>query len=273
MVNLGLVIQGIGTAVSILLTAALVRLYRIQTDLNRYEMDRDARKIHTDELRKRVRYWLDEENYPEGPETPDFLNTGSGRLPKVTRVTVRPASESIYARSIDEELEEFDVVPEKLQRDRYMDNFLQNHADNIDQLVTEITELQSEFRETRDEFFDACPQGKQVQLRDECLVEPIDGNYEQWFFERVILMERERIERDQLLENVEEGVVDTPGMGGEDHIKYRAEPIDSAPLVYKATFLKGDRQAFSDETLKQEVEPLIVDTLRRDIERIDDGEP
>jgi hypothetical protein len=269
MVSAQLLVEIIGIAGSLLLSTFLVLLYKKQTELNEYEMNRDARKIHTAVLKERIQYWLGETDEPQEYPPHHPLSDNSTNLPSVGRTSVSPASDETTIWGVGEE-RPFRVIPGKLDGDRYMEDFLENHAEDIESLRQEILTLNSKFTSQREEFYNKCPEGRESE-KSEYRIRPIEGNFEEWLFERVILLERGFYNKEDLKEMVESGVTG-PGPGArEDSIRFQGVPGDSGPAVYECEFksIEGLSE-YSQKNFSAEVESAVIECLSAAIEEIID---
>lgn len=261
-------------AISSLLTLFLVLLYRKQTRLNEYEMERDARKIHSDVIRERIRYWLgatDEEDIGIQSHNVSDFETNPTRLPRVQDTDIESAPvEGMYVLGAGDEVE-FSVIPDQLQEDRYFQDFLTNHGGPVEDLVNQISERQAEFASLRDEFIDECSVGKTIEEPDYTL-EPIQPNYNEWIFRSVVKLER-GIRGKQKLKNIVESAVTGTGIGAPGGIAFRAENPDTKPTVYKCEFDGIGHQDYQERGLDDEVQPAIIESLHSAIDQIDSEEP
>ncbi len=140
-------------AISGILTAALVVLYSrqakimdSQSDLLEQEMNREARKQHSETLRKRVEIWHGNPEKEVG-DTP--VDTPSNNTPTVGTRSFNSASGSYTPKFEDEP---FHVIPKRLRDDRYLEDLLENHAPDLRETAEEISSLQAGFDETRAGF-------------------------------------------------------------------------------------------------------------------------
>lgn len=192
MVNLsGDWLTALNIVVSAVLTAALVILYFKQTrilesqrDLLTHELNREARQQHTETLRERVQIWHGNPNYETG-ETP--LDGPDMNLPVVRGASFESAPFNTFA-ALSRDEEQFQVIPGKLQGDRYLDDLLQNHAPDLKEKKEDIEKLHSQFVSLRNEFKEEYDDDVVLEKEDYVL-EPADF-LAQWVFELVVMLER-----------------------------------------------------------------------------------
>lgn len=188
--------QFAGVAVSGILSAALVGLYYHQTvllndqiDLRTQEINREVRLNHTEALRQRVYAWLGTDDLPQTiTSIEDIFRDEDNRLPKVTATDVQPADD--YIETIGEP-DEFHVIPFGLEDDRYFEDLLKNHAQELEEHAETINEHYSEFVDLRSRFEDGF---EGVKIEEEKLrVEP-DVFLKNSIFEGIVKIERARKE-------------------------------------------------------------------------------
>lgn len=184
----------LGIIVSATLTAALVTLYFKQTDilnaqheLLTQELNREARQQHTETLRDRVRKW---HGNPD-KETPDHpLEDIERNIPSIIGASFHSASANGFYEGIQDD--EFQVLPDSLNGDRYLTDLLENHAPDLQNTKDEIESLHENFIESRTQFRETFSDDLVLESESYRL-EPADYLY-QWLFEFLILYENGSID-------------------------------------------------------------------------------
>jgi hypothetical protein len=248
--------------VSAMLTAALVLLYFKQTrllesqrDLLTQELHREARQQHTETLRERVQIW---HGNPEKAEPEDILDQSGLNLPAVQRASFSSAPTGSYVATSWRD-ESFQVVPYRLQDDRYLQDLLENHAPDLQETKQEIERLHERFGTLREDFMQTYDEGvvcDQVDYR----LEPADY-FDRWVFEFLVQYERGSLEDfDEIRERAE--IELTQGSTGmhpdEPRLWIQAGTGGSSIAVYSALWTADDQEALYDWNSEIEAETLGV---------------
>lgn len=263
--------QFAGVVTSGILTAALVALYynqtmllRDQIDLRAQEINREVRLNHTETLRQRIHAWLGADEIPRTIDSVDDIIRDSGeRLPKVTAADVEPAEGFVH--SFDDP-DEFRVVPLSLERDRYFNDLLENHAPDLENRRKQINRLYSEFAEHRGRFKNDF---EGVSLDEEGLrVEP-DVYLSDCIFEGLVKIERGRTdswedELESIMNGFDEGGNTSPQ---EDELRFM-QGVYERRSIYCVTPEDQSVHDVSDDTAKG----LAKAALRETVERINTDE-
>ena len=266
------VVAGLG---SIVLTAGLVYLYSRQTsiqeeqqDLLRRDLNREVRMGHTETLRKRIRAWhgdMDEIGVKEG----GAWFTDETNLPKVTGVDVEPAPPLVEV--IGQEVD-FRVVPEALEDDRYLQDLLENHADDLYELKKEIEQQYEEFDSARKAFYEESPGGPAIKT-DDYILQPRE-TFTEWVFDRAVLLNRKQRDREKqkmkdIVESRLTGTNSADPNSGEKY--YSASGVDDrGPATYEASAISGD---YGDiEKNEEEIDSRLIEIHWDAIDEIGDGE-
>lgn len=266
------VVAGLG---SIVLTAGLVYLYSRQTsiqkeqqDLLRRELNREVRMGHTETLRNRIRAWhgdIDEIGVKEG----GAWFSDETNLPKVTGVDVEPAPPLVEV--IGQEVD-FRVVPEALEDDRYLQDLLENHADDLRELKKEIEQQYEEFDSARMAFYEEYPGAPIIETND-YLLQPREA-FTEWIFERAVLLNRTQRDREKqkikdIVESRLTGTNSADSNSGEKY--YSASGIeDRDPATYEAIAVSGDYKDIKKS--EEEIESRLIEIHWDAIDEIGDDE-
>lgn len=256
-------------SVSAVLTAALVILYFRQTsilesqrDLLTQEINREARQQHTETLRERVRTW---HGNPD-QETPEHLLEGPDlNIPSVHGASFESAPTGLYAAGPPSEDAPFQIIPDQLQGDRYLQDLLENHAPDLREKKEEIEELHDRFTSLRDEFEQEYEDGIVVE-KQEYTLEPAEF-LSRWVFDQVVLKERGRFDNfDELQERafsqIERG--ETSLHPDEPRIWIQADIGGGRRYaVYSASIESYDRERMQDlrSPAQEDVEELMQQVL------------
>lgn len=254
------VINAIG---SVGLTLMLVILYWKQHGLLKRELNREVRQNHTETLKKRVREWhgdIDSIGLSDDP-VEQFQNNLN--LPTVRGASVEPAPAVMSAVGQEDD---FRVVPETIEDDRYLQDLLENHAPDLRELKETIEDLHGEFMDAQESFIDEYPEGKTIDANGYALM-PMDY-YPKWVFKRAVLLHRSLYESDK---EREKGIAETRLQGTNSASSEKAviwySPIsDGGQGTYMAKFDSGDlRQADQHE---DEIEDTLIRIHNRSIDDI-----
>lgn len=262
--------QFAGVVTSGILTAALVGLYYHQTillrgqiDLRTQEINREVRLNHTETLRQRIHAWLGTNEIPQTNNSiEDIIHDNGERLPKVTAADVEPAESYVY--SFDSP-EEFRVIPFGLERDRYFDDLLKNHAPELKKRKERINQLYTEFAEYRDRFksdFEG------VSLNEAGLRAEPDQYLSNCIFEGIVKIERGRSESwdDEL--RVIRNAFDDGGYTAQEEDELRfMQGIQNRRSIYCVSSEERPVHKIPDETatnLAKEVLQKTVDQINTD---------
>lgn len=262
-------------AISAVLSAALVILYFRQTtilesqrNLLTQELNREARQHHTETLRERVRIW---HGNPDKETAENPLNQPDMNLPRVLGASFKSAPTGIYAALSPEE-EPFQVVPDQLQGDRYLNDLLQNHAPDLREKKEEIERLHSRFVSLREEFKEEY--NGDVVEKEEYTLHPADF-FTRWIFELVIRLNRGDFEdfdelREQALPRIESG--DTGLHPDKPWIWIRVDRGGGRALgIYSARTDSYDREELQE--LRPDAKEDVQEVARQATERIDEDYP
>ncbi|WP_410765646.1 hypothetical protein [Haloferax sp. DFSO60] len=181
----------LNVAVSAALSSALVLLYfrqsailESQKELLKAEMNRGIREQHTETLRERVRKW---HGNPDREISDDPINQPSKNLPFVGTVSFSSApspNEISYAFEEDE----FRVIPQYLENDRYMRDLLENHAPDLKKQAERVVSLKEQFDTHQQKFLTEFNYEHEGQY-NEFALEPQD-HLSLWLFEHLVRLER-----------------------------------------------------------------------------------
>lgn len=180
--------------VSGVLTASLVILYFRQTtilesqrDLLTRELNREARQQHTETLRERVRTW---HGNPDNESSLDPIEVPEQTLPRVNQASFESPSTGwgMAATSVDDT---FQVIPDKLQDDRYLEDLLANHAPDLQEAKEEIEGLHERFTALREEFGQEYQDGI-IHDDDQRTFKPRD-DLAKWIFDLEVMRERDEL--------------------------------------------------------------------------------
>lgn len=262
----------IGILASGILSYLLVVLYRQQKDLKKSELNRDVRTQHTEVLRERIRYWLDaEDNDPNSPrphaEGLDFVST---RLPVVKRTTVDPAQDNSRPSAAEES--DFRVLPVKLVDDEYVADFLENHARDVDDVVSEIHTLNTEFETLQSEFIEECEIGERFETEDYVL-RPIEEGLARWVFKRIIELERGFYTKEEIKPSEGESLSGQRSGRDDEDFFFRGSDSDSSEAVYLCQWKSVNREQFYEDGLYEEAEASVINALRNSINQINTNGP
>jgi hypothetical protein len=237
-----------------------------KTLLNR-ELNREARQAHTNILRERVKMWRGrEEKFDNEPVDVNRATQESngGNLPEVHYTGVKPAKASNSGWVFGQE-DEFCVIPRDLHSDRYFRDFLENHADDVAELVEEINDLYDRFEEKRDGFYDEFPNREPVEFED-MTVEYRD-HYSKWVLGQISEIIRGNSDKERLKEIAESAISSEAPTGiPEENI-----------TVYPGHFIGYEANSFlevhsHDEDLwddsREQVEKELIKLLNEEIDRI-----
>lgn len=180
---LSLTVSGILSASLVILYFRQTRLLKSQKELLTQELNREARQQHTEALRKRVRSW---HGNPDREIASNPLKQKGLNIPKVRGATFSSSPTGVYSD------DSFQVVPDHLQNDRYLEDLLENHAPDLRKAKNEVEKVYSEFTSLREEF----KRGFEDDIlyeSDEIRIE-LDDLLSQWIFEFLIRHERGMIE-------------------------------------------------------------------------------
>lgn len=215
LLNWSPVISGVG---SLILSTALVWLYYQQKELDKKRINREVRSKHTEILRERVELWLGESQSRSGEE---YSN-----LPQVkgAKIDPAPAKHNIAFE------EQFRVVPEMIEKDRYLEDLLDNHAEDLKVLKEGIEQKYEIFKSLKNEFMDL-HEGGEVLERDMYVIRPTDA-FNEWIFGRAVLLYRDTYYgKEELKEIVDDGVENTPHGYG-DTIMYSGSSSAASPRKF-----------------------------------------
>lgn len=156
-------LTALNVGVSAILTAALVSLYygqisvlQSQEDLKRTEINMEIRKQHTEALRKRVAAWHGNTEPTQMSDNPLPVprNDDERGLPRANSTGFSSAPGEVDV-AVPFEDREFDVVPIGLQDDPFLDDFVNNHANDVNKCVKSIERHQAKFDSLRSQFVDS----------------------------------------------------------------------------------------------------------------------
>lgn len=260
-------ISGIGT---LILTTGLVYLYKRQTNIQenqqellKSELNREVRRGHTEILRERIRYWHGDLEEVGSSGAEPWISDDT-RLPSVRGADVEPAPPSIN-QAIGES--EFRVIPEDIEDDRFLKDLLENHADDLQNLKTNIEQQYEEFDRKRVNFQENCPPGEVIET-DEFVLEPMSA-YTRWLFERAVLLNREnsRKDKEKMKRIVESRLPDSVSGNSENGSKfYSPKGLDGGKSTYQAIPKSGNIEDLDE--YDAEIEEALIRIHNEAIENI-----
>lgn len=237
----------IGAIGSVVLSLMLVVLYAKQHGLLKRELNREVRRKHTETLKRRIREWHgDMDNVGLSDDPAEQIRNGSN-LPVVKSPSVEPAPAEI---SFVGEEDDFRVIPETIEDDRYLQDLLENHAPDLRELKETIEDMNGEFVAAREAFVDECPEGETIDA-DGYYLRPMEY-YPEWVFQRAVRIHRSLYETDRAREK---GIAERRIQGANSADPERAviwySPVsDGGRSTYEAEFDSGDLEEtdrFEDE--------------------------
>lgn len=262
-------------AVSAVLSAALVILYFRQTtilesqkDLLTQELNREARQQHTETLRERVRTW---HGSPDKEISNSPFDESELNIPTIAGASFRSAPTGIYTAVRPEE-EPFQVLPDQLKGDRYVEDLLENHAPDLKSQKQHIEDLYNQFAELKEEFREEF-EGKTVE-HENYRIEP-DDYLSLWIFQLLVLKERGLLDdfedlKDRAISEFERG--ETSLHPDEPRIWVQVEKGGGSYYsVYSALYESSDRDAINDN--RSEIKKHVKEVVRAVLEDIDDDYP
>lgn len=237
----------IGAIGSIVLTLMLVILYAKQQGLLKRELNREVRWNHTETLKKRIREWHGDMDNIGLSDDPTEQIRNNSNLPVVKSASVEPAPAVI---SFAGEEDDFRVIPETIEDDRYLQDLLENHAPDLRELKETIEHLNEEFVAARETFIDEYPEGETLDA-DGYHLRPMDY-YPEWVFQRAVRLHRSLYETDKEREQdiAESRIQGTNSADSERAVIWYSPVSDGGRSTYKVTFDSGDLERadqFEDE--------------------------
>ncbi|WP_411963360.1 hypothetical protein [Haloferax sp. YSMS24] len=237
----------IGAIGSVVLTFMLVVLYAKQQGLLKRELNREVRWKHTETLKRRIREWhgdMDNIGLPDDPV--EQIQNGSN-LPVVKSASVEPAPAVI---SFGGEEDDFRVIPETIEDDRYLQDLLENHAPDLRELKETIEDLNEEFVAAQEAFVDECPEGETIDA-DGYHLRPREYNPE-WVFQRAVRIHRSLYETDKDREkDIAESQIQGTNSADPERAVFWYSPVsDGGRSTYEVEFDSGDLERtdrFEDE--------------------------
>ena len=227
----------LGALGSILLTIALVILYYQQYQLHNWEYNQDIRRRHTETLKERIRVWHG--NIDDVGDEIDPLGGDNTNLPTVKQASVEPAPGEIDFIGLKKE---FRVVPAKIENDRYFNDLLENHAEDLDALKEEIEQQHTRFTELREEF--EAEYEMPDPIEEDGFTIATTKSFPQWLFESLLRIQRSNFETDTKdIINELEAAIDRTGSGrsSEGTIAFGGHPAGgSTQYILRATLDSGD---------------------------------
>jgi len=261
--------------VSAILSGSLVILYFMQTrilksqrELLTQELNREVRQQHTETLRDRVRTWHGNPDREIG-ETP--IDGPEMNLPSVRGASFETASSWGYGSGRDEE--RLEVVPKRLQGDRYLQDLLENHAPDLCEAKEEIEESYNQFVSLRKEFRDAYDDSIVLET-EEYTLEPA-SSFDQWIFELLVLLNRGKLDsfddlRDKAISRIEQG--NSSARSDEPMIWIRtAQGGGKSYAIYSASLETDDREKLQE--IRPEAEEQTKDLVEQILDNIEEEYP
>jgi len=229
--------QVLGALGSIVLTIALVGLYYQQYRLYKWESNQDIRRRHTETLKERIRVWHG--NIDEIDAETDPLGVDNTNLPTVKGASVEPAPGEIDLIGVEKD---FRVVPAKIEDDRYLNDLLDNHADDLDALKEEIKQQHTDFTDLREEF--TAEYETPDPIEENGFTVTTTKSFPAWLFESLLRIQRSSLETDtdDILGELE-AAIDRTGSGrpNEGTIAFGGHPASgSTRYILRATLNSGD---------------------------------
>ncbi|WP_276258996.1 hypothetical protein [Haloglomus litoreum] len=195
--------------------------------------------------------------------------TDETNLPKVTGADIEPAPPLVEV--VSQEVE-FRVVPEALEGDRYLQDLLENHADDLRELKEEIEQQYEKFDSAREAFYEEYPDGPTIKA-DDCTLRPRRA-FTEWVFERAVLLNRMQRDRDKqkmkdIVEERLKGTNSADPNSGEKY--YSASGIeDRGPATYEASAVSGNYDDIEEN--EEKIDTRLIEIHWEAIDDIGDGE-
>lgn len=210
------------TATGLLIAITAVYAYSTHRSvrLSTQQLNREVRQRHTDTLRQRVSNWLGDYRTDS-----DLTSNGESNLPTVQRTTIEPAPPIV---EVFERQQEFRIIPEALENDRYLEDFLQNHAREVQEKLNEIKDLQAAFEQRREQFLEAFDDTRAIE---EVQFRASKGAYfEQWAFERIVLLERGFRDKEGLYKIIDDAI-EKESMADNEFRKFPGDMRNIGPVI------------------------------------------
>lgn len=254
----------IGAIGSVILTLMLVILYAKQHGLLKRELNREVRSNHTETLKKRIREWHgDMENIGLSDDPAEQIQDNLN-LPVVRSASVDPAPAVL---SFIGEEDDFRVIPETIENDRYLQDLLNNHAPDLRKQKENIEDLYKEFVATQEAFIDESPAGETIDADGYTLM-PMDY-YPEWTFERAVRLHRSLYETDKEREKdiAENRIQRTNSADSERGIIWYSPTTDGGQSTYR---VKSDSDYLDDiNQYEDEIEKELIRIHNEAIDGID----
>lgn len=264
----------LNVAVSAALSSALVLLYfrqstilESQKELLKAEMNRGIREQHTETLRERVRKW---HGNPDQEISDDPVDQPSKNLPFVGTVSFTSAPTPTRISFAFEE-DEFRVMPQYLENDRYMRDLLENHAPDLKEQAERVVTLKEQLDTHQQEFLSEFDYERETHY-DEFRLEPQDY-LSRWFFEHLIRLERGLTDDfSELSERMTDEVGSTGHHPDEPAVWIRAEASDiDERAIYGARYDEGECVEWQES--RSELVDEVKDVVKSTIEDVEDDYP
>jgi len=261
--------------ISAVLSAALVHLYFRQTailnaqrTLLTQELNQEARQEHTETLRDRVQTW---HGNPDIADPVNSFDNSTLNLPETSGVSFIFAPTGSYSTDPPEE-KEFRVIPHQLENDRYLDDLLENHADDLLRTRQKIEQLQHDLVTFRKQFMEIFNAGI-VREKENYDLKPA-RRFSRWIFDLLVMLERGRLKdfddlRARANRDLERGETAENPQGPD--IWYRVSFGRTSSPIYSATWPEKDQKELS-EHLDQVAEDVEI-TVEQVLDLVENQQP
>lgn len=133
-----------------------------------------------------------------------------------------------------------------------MKDFLQNHARGVQEKIDEIKDLQAEFEQTRKHFVEAFDDTRAIE---ELQFRASKGaNFEQWAFERIVLLER-RFRDKEGLHKIIDDAIEKESMADSEFRKFPGDTRKIGPVIRVPREIDIDDEEVAN-TMKRTVDHL-----------------
>lgn len=227
----------IGAIGSVVLTFMLVVLYAKQHGLLKQDLNREVRLNHTETLKKRIREWHGDMDSIGLADDPAKQVQNNSNLPVVRSASVDPAPAVI---SFVGEEDDFRVIPETIEDDRYLQDLLNHHASDLQKQKKKIKDLYEDFVAAQEEFTDKYPMGETIDLDGYTLI-PMNY-YPEWTFKQAVRLHRSLYEtnKEREKEIAESRIQGTNSADPERAVIWYSPVSESGRSTYKAKFDSDD---------------------------------
>lgn len=240
-------VQALSTIILVTITGYYAWQMKNNVELLEKQYNRDRKRQHTEVLRTKINEWLD--NLPE-------VRTADVRLPTII--------DTVGHDVIERDETEFWCVPISLQDDHTFEHLLESHAQDLEEVKSDINDTFYDFDDARRSFYEEFDDYTPIETLP-FDTEPME-RFSLWAFKQAMHLERGRDSVNDLKNEIE-NVVHDDNLAVHQPAKQYPGDHDGRRIL-RAWVVEEDE--YGHEYVRDGADEEVADALKEVIDRLED---